>query len=226
MIAPTATAGLRRWRCRSGRGPGGRTDSSGIDRELREKVSRIRPHASFFDWPVKVTKELGVVRTLVENLSADDPLAPITEVRPGEPNRAPDAIATRADGERVGIEVTELVDEEVTTHNVQAMRKTVGQDPLERMKHTVQRVWDEAGVRTAIQALLTEKDGKTLHGGPFKEYVVVIHTDEMMLTHDDTERWLCDHMFTGFRQITSTYLLFSYDPATDRYPYIRLGVAE
>jgi len=152
------------------------------------------------------TKELGNVRTLLEYVGADDPLAAIRDVRPGKPD-PPDAIGTRDDGALVALEVTELVDQEVTARNVRAARKTIGQDPLERMKDTVQRVWDETGVIDAIQALLTEKDGKRLHGGPFTEYVVVLHTDEMMLTHGDAEPRLRGHKFNGLRQITGVRLL-------------------
>ena len=87
-----------------------------INRELREKLRRIRPHANFFEWPDKVTKELDVVRTLLGAAEADEVLAAVCEVRPG-PN-PPDAIGTREDGALIAIEATELVDQEVLEHNV------------------------------------------------------------------------------------------------------------
>jgi len=117
------------------------------------------------------------------------------------------------------------VDQEVTAHNVRAARKTVGQDPLERMRHTVYRDWDGAGLVAAVEALLREKDGKTLHGGPFAEYLVVLHTDDYMLDHAEAEEWLRGHTFGGLRQVTGAYLLFSYVPAIDGCPHIRLNFA-
>ena len=71
----------------------------GDDRDLPEKVRRIRPHANFFDWPVRETKELGVVKTLLESAHGDDLLASIREVRPGRPD-PPDAIGARGAGAR------------------------------------------------------------------------------------------------------------------------------
>ena len=191
-----------------------------IERELIEKARRVRPHAGFFDWPVKETKELGVVRTLIDQTDANASLR-LLDVRPGRPD-PPDAIGTRNDGAPVAVEVTELVDQDVTAHNVRVMRQSVGEDFIERGKKLEHRVWDAAGLIAAVQALLRDKDGKTLNGGPFAQYVVVIHTDEMMLTHVDAAEWLRGHLFPDMRQITDAYILFSYDGSG--YPHIRLNV--
>jgi len=59
---------------------------------------------------------------------------------------------------------------------------------------------------------LRDKDGKTLQAGPFSDYVVVLHTDEAMLTHFEANEWLREYTFSGMRQTTEAYLLFSYDP--------------
>jgi len=109
-------------------------------RAVRRAARRIRPHASFFKWVYrgKQTEEMGVVRTLVE---AVGPALDFRSLRPGEPD-PPDVEGVRQDGVLVAIEVMELVDEEVTRHNVRVMRETVGQDPLERMQRLKQRVWD------------------------------------------------------------------------------------
>jgi hypothetical protein len=192
------------------------------EREFLEKARKIRPHAGFFDWPVKETKEVGVVKTLLDSVPADDPLAGVREIRPCKPD-PPDVIGARGDGALVALEVTELVDQAATAHNVRAARETVGQDPLERMRHTVHRDWDETGLVAAVDALLREKDGKTLNGGPFEEYVVVLHTDEFALDHAEAEQWLRGHTFGGLRQITGAYLLFSYVPDKG-FPHIRLSV--
>jgi len=189
-----------------------------VERGLIEKAKKIRPHASFFDWPDKVTKELGVVRALIETVGD---VLDFRAVRPGAD--PPDAVGERNNGTFEAIEVTELVDEAVTGRNVRSMRETVGQDPIERMKGLVQREWNEAGLVAAVEERLKAKDGVTLKGGPFEKYMVVLHTDEPLLMHADVERWLRDHTFAGMLQVTDAYLLFSYDG--EGYPYIRLHMA-
>jgi len=116
------------------------------ERALRKAVKGIRPHASYFKWTnrQKETEELGVVKTLIAGLAAGDPLSTLRDLRPGRPD-PPDVIGTREDGMLIALEVTELVDQEVTAHNVRAARNTVGLDPLERIRHTLYRDWDEAG---------------------------------------------------------------------------------
>lgn len=191
-------------------------------REFLEKARKVRPHAGFFDWPVKETKELNVVTTLLDSVPAADPLTAVRRLRLGKPD-PPDVIGIREDGTLVALEVTELVDEEVTAHNVRVARETEGQDVLERMRHRVQRVWDQLGLIEAVDAALKEKDGKTLQGGPFEQYVVVLHTDEEMLDHDEAEQWLRGHRFAGMQQVVGAYLLFSSVP-NKGYPYLRLEV--
>jgi hypothetical protein len=163
------------------------------ERVLRTAVKGIRPHASFFKWTSrqKETEELGVVESVGGALA-------FRAVCPGQPD-PPDAVGEREDGSLVAIEVTELVDEQVAGHNVKAVRHG-------RSHETVHRVWDEPGLVAAVEERLKAKDGVTLNGGPFAEYVVALHTDEMMLTHADAEAWLGGHTFTGMRQVTEAYL--------------------
>jgi hypothetical protein len=193
-----------------------------IEREMLEKARKVRPHASYFEWPNKQTKELGVVRALLESAREDARLA-FREIQLGDPD-PPDAIGTRADGARAAIEVTELIDEEVTAHNVRVARETEGLEVIERLKGRVERVWEEAEFVAAIDERLRAKDGKTLQGGPFAQYIVAMQTDEAMLTPADAAGWLAGRTFTGMKQITDAYLLFSHRPDVDGCPHIRLNV--
>jgi len=64
------------------------------ERTLRKAARRVRPLGSHFDWPTKATKELGIVRELIE--SVGEPLT-FRAVRPGLPDQAPDTIGERPD---------------------------------------------------------------------------------------------------------------------------------
>src|SRR5438552_16476131 len=172
-------------------------DGDELERKCRERARKVRRHAGFFDWPDKEIKELGVIQDLVKAVGGD--LAALT-IRPGRPD-PPDAVGEREDRSLVAIEVTELIDQEVADRNIPLMKKSVGKDPLERMKEIVHRVWDKAGLLATIKERLLTKDGSTLQGGPFRDYVVVLHTDEAVLTHFDAREWLREHTFTGMRQV-------------------------
>ena len=185
---------------------------------LRAAMKKVRPYASFFKWTNKVTEELGIARTLIDSAGG---ALPLSDLRPG--GDPPDVECLRSDGARVAIEVTELTDEEAMSHNVPMMRKTVGQVPLERMKQTKVRDWDKAVFLEAVEERLKAKDTVKLKGGPFEEYVVVLHTDEPMLVHADAVEWLQGCTFTRMGKVTSAYLLFSYDG--NGYPYIRLPIS-
>jgi len=192
-------------------------DADEIERELRDKLKKVRPHAGYFDWPTKATKELGIVEDLIDAVPGH--LALIAVRRGPDP---PDAVGEREGGGLVAIEVTELVDEKVTGHNVRAMRGSVGEDPLKRMSKLLLRDWDKAGIVAAVGERLRAKDGVTLKGGPYEEYVVALHTDEPMLSYADAVEWLGGQAFADMRQVTGAYLLFSYDG--EKHPCIPMRV--
>lgn len=199
------------------------TEEDDIARWLAAGLKKARPYASFFDWPNKETKELGVVRQLLESMGDSGPLR-LREVRPGRPD-PPDAVGTQEDGTLAAVEVTELVDPEAIRRNVSAARNSRSSDPIEQMKDRVVRIWDRPDLISAVEERLRAKDEVTLMGGPFERYVVVLHTDEPMLSVTDAQRWLAAHTFAGMSQITDAFLLMSYDPTTDGYPIISLGVS-
>lgn len=180
---------------------------------LQENAKRVRHHAGFFDWPNKEIKELGVIKDLVESVGGE--LARLA-IRPGRPD-PPDAVGEREDGGLVAIEVTELVDQQVLAQNIRSERESAGMAPPEH------RAWDKPGLIAAIGGRLTAKDGVNLQGGPFQDYLVVLHTDEAMLSHSDASEWVGNQTFIGMKQIKDAYLLFSYDG--EGYKYIRLQVS-
>jgi len=51
-----------------------------------------------------------------------------------------------------------------------------------------------------------------LKGGPYSMRVLLIHTDEMLLTHDECRSWLEEHSLTHPTPWDRVYLLFSYSP--------------
>jgi len=175
-------------------------------RELIEIIKSQRKHAGFFEWPQKDTKELGVVKCLIESLEKDGYYSY------SDPNSykkdPPDCIARDNSGKGVGIEVSELVD-----------LKTVKDAQQNKASP---KYWDREEVLDKIQSIILKKEQKKFHGGPYSSIILVIFTDETFLDPDDVIPYLQQHEFKNTKQITDIYLLFSYDSRHNKYPYLKL----
>jgi hypothetical protein len=119
----------------------------------------------------------------------------------------PDLTAAR-NGGRVAIELAEIVCEEAARRNANG--------------ENVYRVWRPGDLAGAISAMLARKDAKKFHGGPFHETIVCLFTDEPALTVETAMAELTNERFGPFQCITSSFLLFSYRPATKSYPVLQL----
>lgn len=178
-----------------------------IDR-LRKIAARTRKYASFFEWPEKDRKELGVVEELLPSLNALG--LGLRNLRVHRPD-PPDCVCEDQNGNPVAIEVAEIVCEDAARLNAQG--------------HNVYRAWRPGNLGAAITARLAEKDTKTFHGGPFATLAVCLFTDEPALTVDFAKRELASVSFGPYKQIGTAYLLFSYDPGSKSYPLLPLRLA-
>lgn len=168
----------------------------------------MRRYASFFQWHDRQRAELGVVEELIEELSRQGTRtlkAPASH----EPD-PPDCVCTNEVGERVAIEVTEVVSPEAIQANEH------GED--------VYRDWKAGELRSHVARQLAGKDSKSFHGGPYSEVLICLFTDEPMLTEGFVRRELEGHPFGPFRQVTGAYLLLSYDAGTKTCPVQILNI--
>ena len=128
-------------------------------------------------------------------------------VRYGE--NPPDAVATDTADSLVGFEVTELVDEKT----VKLWSRGLGRD----------KEWEFEEVIQKIEQILSGKS-KKLAVSPYPKNMLVMHTDERNL------RWrlrsgelsLKSRLFKKYPHIDQAYLLFSYQPGQETYPYLEL----
>jgi hypothetical protein len=168
-------------------------------------------YATFFDWPNKATKEKGVVRALLDAMDAKGESHGIAHLKTS-PVDPPDCIGVLTNGELVGFEVTELVDQ-----------KTVEMNPRGR---GAWKEWPSSELIEKLKQIARKKDSKHFQGGPYSKIVLVIHTDEPMVRSADCDSILRGQVFGRCRQITEVYLLLSYAPGLKAYPYFRLEVAK
>lgn len=142
--------------------------------------------------------------------AAGQPGAPFREVRPrARGDDPPDCEALDAEGRRIAIEVTELVDEGA----VRRAAKALPTAPVQ---------WDATKLQAALGRLLTKKDiRERLKDGPWDEYIVVIYTAESLLDESDARALLSAHRFTPPKSVDRAYLSLDYKPPTG-HPLIRL----
>jgi hypothetical protein len=167
----------------------------------------MKSYASFFEWYDKGRKELGVVEELVEALkqcSARQLHSP-SAYTPDPP----DCLCKNSAGQVIAIEVAEVVCQDAVRLNAQG--------------HNVFRQWKPGELTAHIAHVLDKKDGKSFHGGPYQEIIVCLFTDEPMLTVPQARAELAGQCFGPFKLLTSAYLLFSYDPTSQTYPFIKLA---
>jgi len=174
--------------------------------ELIDIIKRQRKHASFFEWPQKDTKELGILKCLISSLEKDgsssysDPQSTLKD--------PPDCVARDNSGKLVGMEISEFVD-----------LKTV-RDAQHNKDYP--KYWDKKEIIERTQSIILKKGRKNFHGGPYSKIILIIFTDETFLDPDDAIQYLKQHEFKRTNQIDEIYFLFSYDPRYNTYPYVKL----
>lgn len=138
---------------------------------------------------------------------------PFDQVYPVSPDPPDFAAVTKAKA-LWAVELTELVDREAVELNIGSTHA----------KSTIYRDWNQKELLDAVEERLRDKDSKEFNGGPYDEKIVVIHTDEPVITFDEYEPILRSYILEEFRQITSAYVLFSYDPNSQGFPLVKLSL--
>jgi hypothetical protein len=181
------------------------------ERELKRTLPTLRKYASYRAWrrDQKGIPELDVARDMARALEGDRDLA-LTDLRLSEKD-PPDVVALDVSGRMAAIEVTELVDPK-------AVR-------LNEAGHSCYRDWSMPEVVARVEELIRQKDGKTLHGGPYGRVIVAVHTDEPAIQWAEVRDALSTHRIEGVSQVTAAYLVFSWDPATQSCPVVRIPLS-
>lgn len=180
---------------------------------LEKAVAKQRGYAGFWDWPDKEVKERGISASLLDVATDWPRMVPGSLRSRPRGMDPPDCTAESAEGGTWGIEVTELVD----------------QQAVASAQHGTGRwaAWDATKLRERITARLAKKDTPaTVKGGPYREYVLLLHSDEPILTEALVRKYLANVVFPTARLLTRAYLLLSYEPASQTTPLIRLDLAQ
>jgi hypothetical protein len=169
----------------------------------------MKTYAPFFEWPDKPQKEVGVAEQLMAYVNRARGLG-WHSLQPQQSD-PPDCVCSDFSGARIAIEVAEVVCSEA------AARTARGEN--------VMRLWEPGDAAAHIQELLLKKDGKQYLGGPYKELVACLFTDEFDLDFEELREELKNERFGPMKQITSAYLVFSYSAQAQSYPVLPLELA-
>jgi hypothetical protein len=186
-------------------------DDPEVARLLQQAADRIRGYASFFQWTDRDIAETGVVESLMESMEMRS-AAILSALKSRGTDDPPDCEAVTAGGGRVGIEVTELVDEA-------AIEAYIAGD------HFAYANWDADKVLTRLKEIVRGKDAPaTLKGAPYDQYWLVIHCDETALRFEDVSQWISRMQELPTNLIDRAFLLISYRPEHQCYPYVELSI--
>ena len=153
-----------------------------------------------WDWPDKPMKERGVARQILRDAKFD--LAELHSRRDDPPD-----CEGLLDGQWSAVEVTQLLHEEARALSMKAIESYYQ--------------WDRDDVLRKIQEIINVKDGKHYKGGPYKRFVLVIHTDEFVLDGARMNQFLAGATFRS-RVFTDVVVGLSYVSGT--YPTFRLSL--
>jgi hypothetical protein len=177
-----------------------------------ELVRRKRRHAGFFHWPERREGERGIVRLFSEaTRSAGEPGLTEIESTTIDP---PDCVAIGSSRERVGIEVTELVDQ-----------RLAGQRPMK----TRPKFWEVPEVVALVSKIIRRKDLKCAQVTGFARLILLIHTDEMFLrgyAGDEIIEGLKAATFEAPSHFAEVVFMVSYDARVRTYPWVRLALSQ
>ena len=185
-----------------------------IKSALSRIVQKLRQHANFWDHPEKKIKERGIVCHFIEQLECQfGVLYRLPESIPDSlPHDPPDEAVLGVDGEWIGIEIVELVNEEAITaqiqHDPNYWKISYGFGPTEALRELDEqmRKKDVAAASVAYA---------------FSMYVLLVHCAEPWLDRKELAEALEAHVWPATKGIGVAYLMLDYHP-DDQYPVFKL----
>lgn len=169
----------------------------------------MRRYADFFEAPDRDLKERAIVRTLLETFGGElsEGAVDVESIRPDPP----DCVVVTEGGRRIGVEVTELVDEATVRANQIAPYRL--------------HPWSTPTTLARLQALIDRKERACADVSGFDELWLVIHTDELWLqTYAGDPIWniVRKHTFESTKAFERHFVLVSYDARVHTYPVVPL----
>ncbi|MBC8210404.1 MAG: hypothetical protein H8E21_05000 [Gammaproteobacteria bacterium] len=184
--------------------------------ELIEDVKKqIRKHASFFHYPRKYekTKELSIAIRFFEGLRSLEGRK-FRNIKNGDD--PPDIMAFNSLGEKIALELTELVNEDAINSQIQGKRSYFSEVVS----------WDKDNTLDEIQNIINKKSKslEAVYSDAYSAVFLLLFTDEPKLPFKRVNQFVNNHNWEIPLNINEAYILFSYTPDKDLpdYPVMKL----
>lgn len=171
----------------------------------------VRQHAGYFTWLTDRTiEEVGVVQSLYETLDQHGQGFFHSYKSRGENNDPPDCEALSLESEKIGIEVTELVEGDSIAAS---MRK----QPI------LWEPWKTEELYELLRDRIKKKDDPPqVKGGPYSQYILIIYSDEPRILNYQLIEFVRTCRFGPTKLLDRVFFLMSYSPWEKCCPYIEL----
>jgi hypothetical protein len=170
----------------------------------------VRQHAGYFTWLMDRTiEEVGVIQSSCESLDQHGQGFFHSYKSRGENNDPPDCEAQSLKGEKIGIEVTELVD----GASIAASK---------RKQSVLWEPWQTGELFELLRERITRKDLSQVKGGPYSQYILIIYSDEPRILDYHLIEFVRTCKFGPTRFLNRVFFLLSYSPWEKCCPYIEL----
>lgn len=145
--------------------------------QINEAQARRRGYAEYWDWPLDRKRgEIDVVERLTHHLATQEGFEIVrTALVAKDP---PDVVLETKDGQRIGVEVTELVSNDVAAYHRHRIKTGEG-DPY------VHAIWTAESVAEKLRSIIQVKEAKVATSvEAYDQIILAIQTDEPMITVD------------------------------------------
>ena len=175
-------------------------------------LEEIRDYASYFALSRNQSQnELEVVHIWNKSLknNGKEPFSCI-QIR-DQGNDPPDCEATDGLGRRIGIEVTELVDQYLA-------------NPKNKGDRGTSLCAKPEAVLKVIDSQIRRKDTAQIKDGPYAQYILIIYSDDPHYVEHGNLKEVRSYQFGETKLIDHAYLLLSYCPFNKCCPLIELNL--
>ena len=187
-------------------------DMDEVGRWLIKAAKQNRGYAAYFDFPDKRVKEEALARLLANALMEKGHIPKRQTSVISRKDDPPDCEIIVQDGERIGVEITELVDQEA----IEEFKRSG--DSL-----TNHSEWSNAKFVDRVSKIVKRKDDPhRVNGGPYDRYILLLHTDEAELNAEQVEK-MAESLSINTLTIDEVWILVSYDPNRNGYPMIQIS---
>lgn len=174
---------------------------------MREARAKSRGYATYWEWaPDRSLAEVGVAKALAEYLEHAEGRSWESVQR--VPHDPPDVLLISTSGERVGVEVTELVDPATVERH--RHRKKIGANHSYDWAN-----WSEDTLAKSLVNAVERKDEKlAARTKDYDELILALATDEPMITLTLAEQAL-RKVSVSVEHLHRAYFILSYHPSAD-----------